>query len=71
MEKYVFPNYICLHQTKLSFENKIFESTTFNNISVISIPELLITIISCHGFDNDIKSTVILSWYRKMVGYYM
>ena len=42
--------YICLHQEKLSKKDKLFNITTFDNISGVGITDVLINIISCHGF---------------------
>ena len=60
MENYVCDGYLCLYQAKLHFADKVFKNTTFNDISGIIIPEILINIISCNGFLNNVKSTVIL-----------
>ena len=42
--------YLCLHQEKLSKKDKLFNITTFDNISGVGITDVLINIISCHGF---------------------
>ena len=63
--------YLFLQPAKLSLAYKGFENTTFNDISGIGIPGLLMNIISCHGFVNVNKSTVILSCHRKLVDYYL
>ena len=53
MENDVCDAYLFLQQAKLYCANKRFENTTFNKFSGITIPELLMNIISCHGFVND------------------
>ena len=61
MKNYVCAYYLYFPQTKLHVANKGFENITYNDISGIGIPELLMNIISCHGFVSDTKSAVILS----------
>ena len=51
--------------------NKVFVKTTYNDILGISIPELLMNIISCHVFVNNTNSTVVFSCGRKLVDYYL
>ena len=53
MDNYLCANHLCFQKARLHFSNKGFENTTFNDISGIIIPELLMNIISCHGFVND------------------
>ena len=60
MESYACDDYLCCQQAKLHVDNKGVENKTFNDISGIGIPELLMNIISCHRFVNNNKSTVIL-----------
>ena len=71
IEKYLCADYLCFQQAKLHFVNKIFENKKINDISGIRIPELLMNIISCHGFVNDKKSTIIFSCCSKLVDYYV
>ena len=73
MDNYIYVDYLCCLQNKLhvNFENKGFENTTYNAVSGIEIPELLINIISCHGFVNDKRSSLILSCRKKLVDYYL
>ena len=40
-------------------------------MSGIFTPELLMNIMSCHGFVNNTKSAVILSYYIKLIDYYL
>ena len=60
MDNYACDDYLCCKQAKLHVANKGFENKTFNDILGIGIPELLMNIISCNRFVNNIKSTVIL-----------
>ena len=60
IDNYVCTDYLYCPQTKLNVSNKWFENTTYNDISVIGIPELLMNFISYHRFANNTKSAVIL-----------
>ena len=60
-KNYACADYLYFPQTQLHVANKGFENITYNDISGIGIPELLMNIISCHGFVSDTKSAVILS----------
>ena len=44
-----------------------FEQTSFNILLGIGITELLINLVSCHGFTKKPNSTVILNWRSLMV----
>ena len=51
----IIDNYICIYymgllQYKMSKHNNRFEDTKFNNCYELGIPEILINIMSCHGF---------------------
>ena len=71
IENYFYLYYLCLQQAELYLASKISENTKFNEISGIVIPELLMNIMSCHGFMNEKKLTVMLSCCRKLVKYYL
>ena len=50
-------NYVCVDdmfcpKTKLRFtsKGKVLENRTYNAVSLIGIPEILMNIILCHGF---------------------
>lgn len=60
-------------QTKLNGKSKGqgLKTRTYNFVSRIDIPELLMNIISCHGSLNDTKSAVILSCSTKLGDYYL
>ena len=73
MDNYVRVDHLCFPQAKLHVTNKgqVFEKRTYNSVSVIFIPELLLNIISCHGFLRNTKSAVILSCCSKLSDYYL
>ena len=73
MDKYVCVDYLCSTQTKLYITSKGqgFENRTYNAVSGIGIPELLLNIISCHVFVNNTKSDFILSCRRQLVDNYI
>ena len=70
---YVSVDYLCCRQTKLHVTSKGqgFENITYNAVSGIGIPKLLMNIISCHVFGNNKNSVVIFSCRRKLVDYYL
>ena len=72
MENFVCIDYMCCTETKLRVTSKGrgFENITYNAVSVIVITELMIIIISFHGFVNNTKSSFILSCNSKLVDYY-
>ena len=72
-EKYVCVDYLCCLKTKLHVTGRGqgSESIRYFSVSGIFIPEILMNIISCHGFVNNTKSAVILSCCRKLVDYYL
>ena len=71
LNNYVCADYLCCPQTKLHVTNNGFENKKYNDISGVGIPEILMNIISCHGFVNNKNSVVILSCRRKLVDYYL
>ena len=71
MNKYLYVGCTCLQKYPLYLEHKGFENRKLNDISGIGIPELLMNIMSCHGFVNYEKSTVIFSCHRKLITYYL
>ena len=62
-----------LSQTKLRDTSKgqEFENRTYNYVSGIVIPELLMNIFECHGFLSNTKSAVILSSCSKLIYFYI
>ena len=69
MDKYVCVDYMCFTPTRLHVTSKRTESETitYNAVSGILIPGLLMNIISYHGFVNNTNLGVILSCRRKLV----
>ena len=62
----IIDNYICIYfmgllQDKMSKHNNRFEKTKFNDFYGLGIPEILINIMSCHGFYKSSISTVIFT----------
>ena len=70
MYNYLCVDYMCSRQGLLSSAHKVFEKTTFNDISGIGIQELLMKIMYYHGFVKDKKATVTLKCRRKLVPYH-
>ena len=61
-------NYVCIEyltcqlKTSSSISSKpTFEQTSFNILLGIGIPELLLDLVSCHGFMKKPNSTVMLN----------
>ena len=73
MENFVCVYYICCPEIKIHVTTKGqgYENITYNAVSGIGIPEILMNIISCHVFVTNRKSTVILSCCRKLIDYYL
>ena len=56
-------------KTKLSSSHRNFEDNSFEELSVIGIPEILFNIVSCYGFFQDKNSTLIFTCRSKLVSY--
>ena len=56
------------HPNVLSF-GQGFEDTSCNDINGIRIPEILMNIVSCHGFVNENTTTVILTHQRNLLSH--
>ena len=69
--KYFCVYYMCLQEVQLYLTHKVLENTTFNYISGISIPKLILKIVSCNGFVNYKSKTGIFSCYRKLVSCFL
>ena len=63
IENYVCIDYLGCQYKKLSTicSDKIFSGMSYNSFLGIGIPEVLMNLISCHGFMKDTSSTVVLS----------
>ena len=75
---YLVDNYICINylycQSKtLSriYSNRILEQTSFNILPSIGSPEVLLNLLSCHGFMEKLDSTVILNCRYHLVNKYL
>ena len=57
MDNFVCVDYLCFSETKIhvTCKGQEFENRTYNDVSGIGINELLMNIISCHGFLNNTK----------------
>ena len=72
LENNVCLDYVFLQKyTKLSSFHKVFEDSSYNDISVIFIPELLMNIVLCHGFVKYKTLAVILTCQRNLASYYL
>ena len=65
---YLIDSYVCIHYLQCQpktlrtiSSNKIFEQTSFNILPVIGIPELLLNLLSCHGFMEKPNTIVVLN----------
>ena len=47
--------------------HRVFKDTSFDELSVIGIPELLLNIVYCYGFVQDVNTKLILTFRRKLV----
>ena len=75
---YLIDNYVCIYF--LSFQSKTFssisskpkfEDTSFNILLGTGIPELLLNLVSCHGFMKKPNSTVVLNWRSFLINNYL
>ena len=70
--KCVCVNYFCLQrEVKFSLLHRWFEDTSFNELSVIGIPKVLLNIVSYYSYIQDNNSTLILTCRSKFVSYYL
>ena len=62
MDGYVCVDYLCCHSKTLNVisSDKIFEEASYNGLLDVGIPEVLMNLVSCHGFMKKPNSTVIL-----------
>ena len=74
---YLMENYFCIEylscqsKTLGSISSKpIFEQTSFNILIGIGIPELLLNLVSCHGFTKKPNSAVILNCRARLINIY-
>ena len=70
--KYVCVDYLCLKiEEKLSLLHRGFEDNSFDELSGIGIPEILLKNVSCYDYIQDENSTLILTCRSKLVSYYL
>ena len=69
IENYFCIEYLCCQSKPLSVicYDKMFASTSYNELPGIGIPEVLMNLISCHGFMKKTDSTVILLCSSRLV----
>ena len=73
LDNYVCIDYLlCQSKTLINISsNIIFEQTSFNILLGISIPEVLLNLVSCHGFVEKPNITVILNVLSRLVNDYL
>ena len=71
MEKYCFLDDLCIQQDKPSSNDRSIKDTTFYDFSGIVIPEVLMNIMSCNGFAQEVNTTVILKCHWQLFSYYL
>ena len=69
LEKYVCIDYLCLQKKRNYICNRVFEDTLFDELSLIGIPEILLIIVSCYGFIQEVNTTLICTCRIKIVSY--
>ena len=69
IENNVYIDYLsCQSKTLSAISYKpVFKDTSFNILLVIGIPELLLNLVSCHGFIKKPNSTVILNFRTRLI----
>ena len=74
--KYVCIGYLGSDKSKLSYlhlggtgKYKHYD-TDYDNVLGIGIPDLLLNLLSCHGFSKNNKCVVILKYTHRMSEYY-
>ena len=71
IDEHICLEYLGLLLETLSKHNDNFKNSKFNNLSRLGITDILINIISCHGFDKSSISTAILTCRNSLVPYYI
>ena len=71
-------NYVCIEYLSCQSKtlstiscNPTFEDTNFNILLSIGIPELLLDLVSCHGFMKKQNSTVMLNCRTRLINNYL
>ena len=73
IDNYVWIDYLCCHSKTLRIisSDRIFEEASYNGLLGIGIPEVLMNLISWHGFTKKKNSTVMLVCRYCLVNYYL
>ena len=72
IENYVCTDYLTCQSKTLcdNSNNPKFKETRFNLLLSTGIPELLLNLVSCHGFMLKSNSTVILNFWSRLINNY-
>ena len=76
IDKYVCIDYLCTEKSKLSYfkigctGSNRHNGIDYNNLLGIGIPDILLNLLSCHGFLKNNDSVVILKFPIRMSEYY-
>ena len=72
IDRYVYIDYLGTEKNKISefrlgctLKSK-HDGMDYENLFVIGIPDILLNILSCHGFFNNNESSVILKCHNRM-----
>ena len=71
IDEYIYLHYLGLLQETLSKNDNNFKNTKFNDLSGLVINNILMNIMSCHGFVKSSRSTIILTCCNALVPYYI
>ena len=73
IENYACIDYLCCQYKTLSSisSDKISEQASYNILLGIGIPEVLMNLVSCHGFVEKPNLTSILNLRSRLVDYYL
>ena len=75
---YITNNYVCIDYLSCQsknlisiYSNIIFEQTGYNILLGIGTPEVLLNLVSFHGFKEKPNSTVVLNWLSCLANNYL
>ena len=73
IDNYIWIEYLGCQSKKLSVISfdQIFDFISYNELLGIGIPDVLMNLISCHGFIKDTNSTVVILYRTPLVEYYL
>ena len=73
IENYVCIDYLSCQPKTLSSisSNRIFEQASYNILLDIGIPEILLNLVSCHGFTEKPNAIIILNCQSSLVNNYL